>query len=240
MNYKKFAMPAAIVLGGILISVVLIYQFNKSGESQSAQTATDTQKKQATTSGNTEDNLLPITEKDHILGNPNAPIKIVEFSDTECPFCKGFHPVLRQIVAEYEGEVAWVYRHFPLISIHPRALKEAEATECAAELGGNTAFWAYLDRIFEITPSNNGLDPNLLPITAVNIGLNKEAFQSCMDSGRHLETIANSYNNAIESGGSGTPFTIVITPSGKKIPFSGTIELSSMRSLIEDIKAGLR
>lgn len=119
-------------------------------------------------SGKTEDatkvNIPPITEKDHILGNPNAEIKIVEYSDTECPFCKRFDTTMNDIMKEYQssGKVAWVYRYFPLDSIHPRARHEAEALECANELGGNAKFWEYLTGIFKVTPGNNGLDPALL------------------------------------------------------------------------------
>lgn len=93
-------------------------------------------------------NIKPITSSDHIFGNPAAPLKIVEFSDLECPFCQKFHPTLKQLVNDYNGEVAWVYRHFPLESIHPSARPAAEASECVASLGGNDAFWQYLDLLF--------------------------------------------------------------------------------------------
>ena len=108
--------------------------------------------------------LDPVTPADHILGNPNAEVFIVEYSDLECPFCKQFHKSMLEIMSEYgaEGKVAWVYRHFPLDQLHSKARKEAEATECATELGGNDAFWEYTNKIFEITPSNNGLNLELL------------------------------------------------------------------------------
>src|SRR3989338_2531696 len=108
------------------------------------------------------DNVGELTDRDHLRGDPKATVKVVEFSDLECPFCKNFHRTMQQVMSEYSGQVAWVYRHFPLDSLHSKARKEAEASECAAELGGNDGFWAYVDKLFEITPSNNGLDPNLL------------------------------------------------------------------------------
>lgn len=109
-------------------------------------------------------NLDPVTEKDHIAGNPNAELLIVEYSDPECPFCKRFHETMMQVMNEYgkTDKVAWVYRHFPLDSIHSKARKEAEAIECAGELGGNDKFWEYLNKLEEITPANNQLDPALL------------------------------------------------------------------------------
>ncbi len=108
--------------------------------------------------------LDPVTDKDHIAGNAQADIIIVEYSDTECPFCKKFHETMIQVMDEYgkSGKVAWVYRHFPLDALHKKARKEAEATECAAELGGNDKFWEYLNLMMKITPANDQLDLNLL------------------------------------------------------------------------------
>ena len=115
--------------------------------------------------------MKPVSDGDHILGDKNASVKIVEFSDTECPFCKRFHTTMQQVVKDNNGQVAWVYRHFPLDQLHSKARKEAEATECAAEMGGSEKFWAYLNRIMEVTPSNNGLDPAELPAIAAYVGL---------------------------------------------------------------------
>lgn len=108
--------------------------------------------------------LDPVTEKDHISGNPQAELMLVEYSDPECPFCKRFHETMMQVMKEYgtQGKVAWIYRHFPLDAIHSKARKEAEAIECAGELGGNDKLWAYLNKLEEITPANNQLDPALL------------------------------------------------------------------------------
>lgn len=114
--------------------------------------------------GSPKIDLDPVTEKDHIAGNPGAELLIVEYSDPECPFCKRFHATMLQVMSEYgkDGKVAWVYRHFPLDSIHSKARREAEAVECAGELGGNDKLWEYLNKLEEITPANNQLDPNLL------------------------------------------------------------------------------
>ena len=106
--------------------------------------------------------MRPISPDDHILGNVNAKIIIVEYSDLECPFCKMFHNTMHQVVEKSNGNVAWVYRHYPILQLHPKAFHEAEATECAWEQGGNSAFWKYTDKLFEITPSNNGLDETQL------------------------------------------------------------------------------
>ena len=107
-------------------------------------------------------NVAPVGQDDYIFGNPEAEIKIVEFSDLECPFCKSFHVTLHQVVQEYDGKVAWIYRHFPIDSRHPKADAEAVAVECAGKLGGNEMFWKYIDKLFEVTPSNNGFDLKFL------------------------------------------------------------------------------
>ena len=106
--------------------------------------------------------MRPVSADEHILGNADARIVIVEYSDLECPFCKVFHNTMHEVVKTRAGEVAWVYRHYPIPQLHPKAFHEAEATECAWEQGGNEAFWKYTDKIFEITPSNNGLEESQL------------------------------------------------------------------------------
>lgn len=234
MNYNKLAMPAAIVLAGVLISGAVIYSLNKKStpraESESASLAQNIQ------SAPSIDNVKPVSiDRDHILGNPAAPIKIVEYSDTECPFCKNFHETMHQMIQEYDGQVAWVYRHFPLHQIHPKAIPEAEATECVAELGGNTAFWAYLDRIFEITPSNNGLDLALLPEIAEFVGIDRTAFEECFNSRRHAQKIADNYNDAVNSGGRGTPYNVIIAPNGQKTALPGALPYSSVKTVLDKI-----
>ncbi len=102
---------------------------------------TDDQKPKAVTT------LLP---NDHIVGNPNAPIVIVEYSDSDCPFCQKFHATMHDIKNKYGDKVAWVYRHYPLDSLHPKARMEAEASECVAKLSDETTFWKYLDAMFTI------------------------------------------------------------------------------------------
>ncbi len=182
----------------------------------------------------TQVKLAAITSDDHILGNPDVPITVVEFSDTECPFCKRFHPTMHQLISEFDGQVNWVYKHFPLDSLHSKARKEAEATECAAELGGNDAFWKYLDKIFEETPSNNGLDSSLLPEFAVEIGLDKSAFVDCLDSGRMSDIVAEHLSQAGEAGGRGTPYSVIIA-NGRTIPVSGAVPYEKLKSIIEPL-----
>jgi len=177
--------------------------------------------------------IQPVTRRDHILGNPDAPLKIVEFADTECPLCKRFHPTLQRIVTEYPGKVAWVFRHFPLDNIHPKARREAEATECANELGGNEKFWTYLDRLYEITPSNNQLDPAELPRIAEYVGLNGAKFEQCLQSGQYAQRVAENFADALAANAQGTPYSIVIAENGRMFAILGAQPYATMKLVID-------
>ena len=178
--------------------------------------------------------LAAITDKDHIRGNKNAKVTIVEFSDTECPFCKRFHPTMKQVVDTYGDKVAWVYKHFPLDSLHSQARKEAEATECAAELGGNDGFWKYLDKLLEITPSNDGLDLALLPQIAEDTGLNRKKFEECLNSGKKAEIVAKHLAEAQAAGGNGTPYSVIMA-GDQKIPVSGAVPFAQLKAMIDPL-----
>ena len=183
--------------------------------------------------------VKPVDGEDHILGNPNAPVKLVEFSDFECPFCKRFHPIMKRLMEEYgkEGKVAWVYRHFPIDSLHSKARKEAQAAECANELGGNDAFWAYTDRVYEVTPSNNRLDLAVLPRIAEGIGLDRAKFEACLEGdsrgGKYANHIEADVQDAAASGGTGTPYSLVIAPNGKTFPINGAQPYAAVKSIID-------
>jgi len=133
-----------------------------------------------------------------------------------------------------DGKIAWVYRHFPLESIHSKAPKEAEASECAAELGGNAKFWSYVDRLYQVTPSNNGLDLKMLPKIAEDIGIDRGNFENCLASGKHAQKVSDQSDDAINSGGNGTPYTIIITEKGNVFPFSGALPYNDVKKIVEE------
>ena len=178
--------------------------------------------------------------QDYILGNPNAPVKVVEYSDLECPFCKTFQTTMHQIMQYYgnEGQVAWVFRHFPLAQLHSKAPREAQAAECAGELGGNEAFWKYVDRIFEITPSSNGLDLAKLPEIAQEIGLDVNAFNQCLSSEKYAKKVTDSYNEAIKLGAQGTPYSMIMVGE-EAVTLPGNQPYDSMRAAIDAVLSGL-
>jgi protein-disulfide isomerase len=149
--------------------------------------------------------------RDHIYGNPDAVISLIEYSDFECPFCKTFHLTAKQLVDAYAGKVNWVYRHYPLAFHNPGSQKEAEASECANELGGNEAFWKYTDAIYQRTTSNwKGFPIANLVLLAAEIGLDQAKFQVCLDSGKYTARVQDDFTEGTNSGISGTPGNILL------------------------------
>ncbi|MDB5238844.1 MAG: oxidoreductase [Candidatus Parcubacteria bacterium] len=191
--------------------------------------------------------MEPVSASDHILGNPNADIKLVEYSDPSCPYCKLFNPTMQQIMTEYGpgGKVAWVYRQFPLDKadasgnvLHPNAGREAQALECAASLGGNTAFWAYEKKWFEVFPEDGAdrsveTDNAQIASVAQSVGLDPVSFNDCIASGRFKAKLDKSFTDGINAGISGTPYTVLITPSGTKIPLVGAQTYQTLKSSID-------
>lgn len=236
---NKLSTPIAIVFAGILIAGAVLYSnrsntITNNAPQQQAQV-------QAVQGGSDLDQMRAITNDDHIRGDKNAQVLIVEYSDTECPFCKQFHATMKQVIAEYgaDSRVAWVYRHSPIEQLHSKAPKEAEALECAGELGGNDKFWQYTDRIYEITPANNGLDSAELPKIAQYVGLDVAKFNTCLLSGKYADKVQKDLDNAtVTIGGNiGTPWSIVVSKNGKKSPLSGAQPYSLVKQAIDNALA---
>lgn len=148
--------------------------------------------------------------RDHIQGSPAATISLIEYSDFECPYCKRFHPTPKKVLESYGDSVNWVYRHFPLRFHNPGAQKQAEASECAAELGGNEAFWKYTDAIYTKTRSGGRGFPleQLVPL-AKELGLEPEPFKECLDSERYAARVKEDLDEGRAIGITGTPATIL-------------------------------
>lgn len=183
-----------------------------------------------------EDNTPAITAQDHILGNPNAPVVLVEYADTDCPYCQAFLPTLHKIINQYgpSGQVAWVYRHF---AFHPNAPKEAEALECINEIGGNDKFWQYLDLLFSKKDFSQspyvGIDRAQLPSLASTIGVDQTMFSTCLNSGKYKSKIDSEYNDAVKAGAQGTPYTVIVTRTGKIPITSGAISYDTLNNAIK-------
>ena len=173
-----------------------------------------------------------LAEDDHQRGS--GTVYVIEYSDLECPFCKKFHETLIQVQDEYEGKVVWVYRHFPLDMLHSKARVEAAATECAYEQGGNTAFWAFTDKIYEVTPANNGLELDDLPKLAEEVGLDGDKLQECIDSGKYDDKVEEQYQGGVAAGITGTPGNFIINENGDAWAMPGALPYESIVEIIEE------
>jgi len=171
-----------------------------------------------------------VSEGDHVKGSRDAEVFLIEYSDYECPFCQRFHPTAQQVLDEYGGQVAWVYRHFPLDSIHPSARSAAEASECVAELGGNDAFWEFSGKLFEGAPASL----KQLASIATQAGVNSGAFQSCLDSGKYKDRVEESYQGGLASGVTGTPGSFVVNSKGEAWIVPGAVPFESLKVTIDE------
>ena len=186
-----------------------------------------------TNTANTGSGLRPITADDHILGNTNAKLVIVEYSDTECPFCKQFHNTMQNVIENNNGNVAWVYRHYPIAQLHQKAFHEAEATECAWEIGGNTGFWKYTNEIYKRTPSNNGLPVEELPKIAEYVGLNLKSFNTCLDSGKFANKINTDMTDGRMNKVEGTPTSFVLVDGKVVNKIDGAQDFNGVQAIID-------
>lgn len=182
-------------------------------------------------------NIPSVNDQDHVKGSKGAKLTWIEYSDLECPFCKKIHPDLEKMLSEYKDKVRWVYRHFPLDQIHSKADKEAEAAECARELGGNDKFWQMADKIFEVTPSNNGLNLEDLPKLASQVGLDQGKFKTCLDSGRFTQHVEDDYQGGVKAGVNGTPGNFLLDDKGNAWIIQGAVPYTTIKQVIDSALA---
>ncbi len=139
-------------------------------------------------------------DDDPSIGPENAPITIVEFSDYQCPFCTKWHDeVFNQLMTDYKGTVRFVYRDFPLYSIHPQSQSAAEAADCAGEQG---KYWQYHNALFS---EKYSLGSDAYTRYAAEEGLNPEQFAQCMSDHRFKSEVDADFKYATTIGVSSTP-----------------------------------
>lgn len=215
--------PIAICLGGIILAGAVYLSLRPEPSTKSAR-------------GNPS-LVRPVDSTDHILGNPAAKVFIVEYSDFDCTFCKDFDRVLRQIIANQgvEGSVAWAYRQFPIVELHPNARKHAEAVECAAKVGGNDAFWEFADALFTGQPTN----PSLYGSIAKNIGINADAFAACYQNAATEvgARITADIENGKLAGAYGTPYALILVSGEAPVVIDGAYSYEAMKKLVDEAVA---
>ena len=179
-------------------------------------------------------------DDDPILGNKNAKVTIVEFSDYQCPFCrKLWTESIQQIKKDYidTGKASLVYRDFPL-SFHEMAEPSAQAANCVREQGNDEAYYKMHDKIFQEQNKLDGGDPNKGPVLstvqytaddlkkwALDIGYN---IDGCLDSGKYADEITKDTQDGASYGVQGTPAVFV---NGKLI--SGAQPYANFKAAID-------
>jgi protein-disulfide isomerase len=188
----------------------------------------------------TEADLTPASEDDDIvLGDADAPVTIVEFSDVQCPFCRKFNrDTLPQILKTYvdTGKVKLVFRDYPL-PFHPGALPAAMAIECGQDQS-NELGWAIHDELFA-EQDKQGV--NMVEFDATTIkdwvkdvkGLNQQTFASCLDAQTHKEEVEADTLDGQDAGIQGTPGFWIVGPDGQKRLISGAYPFSEFQAAIE-------
>lgn len=226
----KFLLPVSIIMAGLLVGGGVYFNGKIARDNP---TIIQDQKLK---SENLASVLREIDVNDHMLGSPKARVVVIEYSDTECPFCKMFHSAMLTIMQEYgkDEKVAWVYRHFPMAEIHSKSAKEAEAQECAGELGGNSKFWEYTNKIYEVTPSDDKLEFSELTKIATEVGLSSTTFNTCLASGQYAPRVNLDVQNARELGALGTPYSIIIdTKTLDHYPIEGAYPYAQLKNVID-------
>lgn len=175
-----------------------------------------------------------VKDSDHIFGSRDAEVAIIVYDDWECPFCKRFHITTKQAVADYGGKVSLIYRQFPLEMLHKQAKTEAEASECVAKLGGNDAFWKFIDLVLDKTTSNDGLDLTLLPKFASQAGVNVADYNACMKNGDAKAIVEKQLQEGQDAGVTGTPGAFAVNKKGEVWLIPGAVPLEMLKATIEE------
>ena len=187
--------------------------------------------------------ISPIDSHDHMLGNPNARIIVVEFTHLECSATRDFHQIMRRIIREYgpSGDVAWVIRHLPVPDLFENSELGAIASECVALYGRENnrpeIFWEYINALF----SNIDLDisRNSLRETAINLGVDENFYNRCIVNNPSRNKILQDIRDAEQlirtDSQFMTPYNLIITNTGLQTRISGSLDYFSMRNVIEEI-----
>lgn len=184
---------------------------------------------------NTEqlESIRPVGSTDHVLGNPQAPLVVVAYSDFGCPFCKEFHATMRKVMEVYgrDGSVAWVFRHIPNTRAHPRARTYALASECVASAAGEAGFWRFADELFETVTTEAQLEPEQILAIAERAGATPKDFTLCMRAERLADRIEADFAEALAAGATASPFVVFLTPN-ERLMREGTLTFTDVAGMV--------
>lgn len=184
----------------------------------------------------------PITSEDNIYGNPAARIKIIEYSDFSCPFCRDFHEVMELVMEQYarDGEVAWIYRHvYSQTPDNDGPRVAAMASECVRSLNpdDSRAFWDYASSIFKNTPTS--LTQEGLLDLGEELGTDPNALATCIAAERHSDKIERNIEDVVtiaaelQDPNFGTPYVLIVSDTGLQAQFIGNADPEELINVIE-------
>lgn len=173
------------------------------------------------------DAIRAVSNDDHAIGAKNAKVTMIEYSDLQCPFCSRVHPTIQQLMKDYEGKIQWVFRHFPLESIHPQARPAAIASECIAELGGNDDFWKFTDAMMA---DQSKMSASYYEQLAGEYGIDVNKFKTCLTDPDTAAKVNRDAAEAQAAGAQGTPATFI---NGTLV--SGAVPIDQFKSIIDQI-----
>jgi protein-disulfide isomerase len=179
-----------------------------------------------------------ITQEDHILGSPDALVFLVVYTDFQCPFCREYHGTLRTIMDIYgpSGEVALIYRHMPLVQLHPHSPTYHLASECVHEQMDDIGFWKFTDTLFESAAHTNTASSTVLTALAVQAGARENEFRICMQEERYTARVQQNFDTGWEKDIRKTPYTILVTPYQEIV----IDELRSFKTIAASLETILR
>lgn len=260
MNQNNNALVAAILIGALLVGGSNVYLATKMGtgvpasggsetkmsdedflkkvdqgiesyiqrqqqEQQKAQQEIDEKAKEMAKNVRKPDNT------DIVRGSKNAKITLIEYSDFECPYCKAFHPTAKKILEEYDGQVNWVYRHFPLSIHEPMASRLSLISECVAEQKGVDGFWKIADAMYE---NQERVTDEMINKWVSDAGVDNAKFKTCVDSNKYGEKIQKDLQEGAMAGISGTPGNIVYNnETGEVELLAGAYPFESFQTVID-------
>ena len=218
---RDYLLPGAIILAGLIISLAL-YAIRT---------------EETPTLGSGDPSLArAVNPEDRIIGNPEARVTLIEYADIDSEYSKQFQATMQQLMSEYAagGEVAWVYRHFPLLDQHAAAASHAEAAECAGFLGDTDAFWRFIDALQAAAPGESQFPVEGYGAVASQLGLPQAEFETCLTNGRFTKKVYEDSTDAMRAGAEGTPYTIVLVKGQEPIGIQGALPYEDMKRVIDE------
>ena len=169
---------------------------------------------------------VPINERGHLRGSPDAPVVLVEYGDFECPYCGAAYAVLKKLEKDLPDTLAVVFRHFPLVNVHPHAQLAAEAAEAA---GAQGRFWRMHDVLFE---HQDALAPADLMKYAIALQLDLNRFAGDLSGHVFLPKVRDDMQGGLQSGVQGTPSFFI-----NGVRHQGGLDESSLLASIMQVAA---